>query len=354
MACSTPVKSINIAADSHCALAKRVPTPSKTGNDAIDRAKKDEYDDLVEIIDILTACPELRAGAARYLRTARKETEEKKSEGNLETFDKLGANFGQFVKNNEAWCVTWLNKVLTGVSTADQAKAREHDKDVVKQQMCFLLNVTTSWQLLVECKFVKVANAMFAQRLAECGKRQDLLLGALEKFVMKSGQLAWNLGVYTVKLDPEGKIIAVVHRPTKDEAAVDKADGLDKGWGISNNYSDFGAAFVKGRHQQLMVFKFFDKRSGPYKVAQWSGKLKESDAAHAQRLLVSAQSNAVAMDMKVIEETKSVLDAPLALKRKEAASRARACLDGNQASLKRIRVVQVGVEAVEAVPLADQ
>ena len=50
-------------------LSKKVPAPVRTGNEETDKARKDEFDDLVEVIDILTEFPQLRAQAVRQLRS---------------------------------------------------------------------------------------------------------------------------------------------------------------------------------------------------------------------------------------------------------------------------------------------
>lgn len=325
----------------HCALARKVATPQKTGNDSVDRQRKEQYDDLVDAIDIMHAHPQLRAGAVRYLRQAQAEEFEKLRTGNLEVFPVLGRTLGQFIKQNEVWCVTWLTNVLPAYSSALQAKAKEFDKDAPAQQMFFLLHACSSWLLPPDCKYVKVMDTMLKRRVKTAGDRNLLITGGAAKLINPTGRMCWELGVYSVKLNAAGKIERIVHRPTKDEAVLDEGEGLDNTWGIANNFSDLGARFVKGKHQQLPVHKFFDKRSGPNKVPQWTGKCKPSDLEEAAVVLEATRKGLATFDRTEQEQTKKAMEAPAALKRKEAAAKARAKLEESQAQLKQRRIVNV-------------
>lgn len=126
----TPMKG-----DDKCTLARRIPTPCKTGNDTVDRQRKEEYDDLVGIVDTLVKTPQLRAGCVRHLRQVQAELEEKHRDGNLETFPVVARTLGQFIKQNEVWCVSWLVKLMPTLPAGLQAKAKEFDKDSAPQQM---------------------------------------------------------------------------------------------------------------------------------------------------------------------------------------------------------------------------
>ncbi|CAK0820494.1 unnamed protein product [Prorocentrum cordatum] len=114
----------------HCSFAKKVPLPAKTGNDEVDRRNKDEYEDLVECIDIMVAFPQTRPGCVRELRKMRREIEAKKSQsqGSLAAFAATGTTLGQFIKKNEA-------------------NAKEYDKDALYQQFQFVLGASLSFRI---------------------------------------------------------------------------------------------------------------------------------------------------------------------------------------------------------------
>lgn len=259
----------------------------------------------------------------------------------MDTFPVVARTLGQFIKQNEVWCVSWLVKLIPTLPAGLQAKAKEFDKDSAPQQMYFLLHAGSSWVMPAECRYVKVAVELFEHRVKSVGDRHGLLTQGLRKFMIPSGAMQWDLGVYGVKLDNVGHITHVVHRPTGDEVALDESEGLDKTWGIANNYSDIAANFVKGKHQCLSVAKFFGKLAGPNKVPQWSGKVKAQDQDKAAEILAKVRRGSMIVDDAAQAQTKAALDAPAALKRKEAASRARAKLEMNQAELKHKRVVHV-------------
>lgn len=328
-------------------MARKVATPQKTGNEQVDRKRKEEYDDMVEAIEIMTELPELLAGAVRWLRAEKVAIAEREAAGNLEVFTNTGKTLGQFVKHNEVWCVTWLAKVMPRCSAEEQARAKAYDKDATLQQMCFLLHASSSWQLPAECKYVKVVDDIFRQRLKTVGKRQDLLTIGMQKFILPTGQMRWELGVYKVQLGADGAISKIVHRPTQDTATLEAGEGLDSSWGIANNFSDLSANFVKGKHQVLSVAKFFAKRKGPFATAQWNGKCKPEDLDAGATSLESARSGVTAVDKSEQVKTKAALEPPMAIKRKEAAAKARAKLEESAAQLKQRRVVQVSSRAAE-------
>ena len=68
---------------------------------------------------------------------------------------------------------------------------------------------------------MRVMESLFAKRLQDVGERHKLVTEATRSLIGAIGAMQRELGVYGVALCPERKrILAVMHRPTKDEAAI--------------------------------------------------------------------------------------------------------------------------------------
>ena len=167
----------------------------------------------------------------------------------MEVFASIGATLGQLLKMNETWSALFLQQHF-GISAAQLAQAKEYDKDIVGQMFQFLLGAALSFHIPKEWKYQAVAMNHMNRKIQKLVDRVTLLKG---KAVLddESGKVAWELGIYSVKLGADRGIAKAVHRPTSDEADVPAGEGLDSSWGIKSNLSDFGATFVRGRHQAI-------------------------------------------------------------------------------------------------------
>ena len=321
-------------------LSKKVPAPVRTGNEETDKARKDEFDDLVEVIDILTEFPQLRAQAVRQLRSQLGGLREKIINHGMELVPNAAKTLGQFIKSNEPWCVSWLSHQVPDLSTQQQAIAKDKDRDAVAQQMFFLLKASGTWQLPPEAKYAAVAHALFNKRVLYVGSRSRLLSGS-NAFVLESGALNWKLGCYEALLHVDGAIVEVLHRPSGVRASVCADEGLDSSWGIANNFCDAHALFVKGTRQTVRVDTFFAKKVGPWQHTAWTGKADVEVCVAAAATLEALRQGQAVVSSTEIEATRKTLDEPAAAKRKEAAARARTKLEAGSAALKRLRVLPV-------------
>ena len=181
-----------------------------------------------------------------------------------------------------------------------------------------------------------MAEKHIRDRMAEVGARARLLQGAF--FDSATGALRWDRGCYSAEVNDKGVIVSITHRPTGGTAEVGSDEALDESYGIANNYSGFGATFVKGKFQSVLVSRFFSKGSGPNRFPTWSGKPKQADLDKAKQLLLAARSAVKVTDNNVVNACTAALEAPLATKRKEAAAKARAKLEESAAALKKKRI----------------
>jgi hypothetical protein len=150
-------------------FAEKVPKPNLKGDKLEMQRSQAEYDDLVEIINILMKVPSLRDGVKRHaieLHGAWVTAQIAQGFEQVDTSSSLAAV-------DEIWALGYLSQKLK-CDAAALSKAQKIDKGAFCHLLMFLANASAGLKLPEQSKYSFVLTYAFDKRIDEC-KRLDLL-----------------------------------------------------------------------------------------------------------------------------------------------------------------------------------
>lgn len=244
--------------------ASRVPTPKKTGNQALDDESDLRRSCLQDIIDACIANPQHNMHLHGALLKRQRVANTEHGEGCFATISTLGRLLQDF-------SISYLTS-HSDMSASEVVEAVRHDSDAIAQLLAYDRQLSASLRLSEHFINKDFCIRMLQRRSKQMGSR-------LQKFkasggIAPTGAINWKVaGSYRLTFTEAGVLSTVTHAPTGDVAEAGANFLITRDWVMYENWSDSSAYIQKAPRPpyKLMIFWQSKSKLGAYSKPNYTG-----------------------------------------------------------------------------------
>lgn len=253
--------------------ALRLPAPKSTGDEVADATNQANFESLQEMVSILL---QDNSHVPVLYPQLRKRMNSQASKGDLDDA-MLFKTTNPSLKSVEA---DWLLDFIDSHSDMDVStlvRAQSADTENLVFLASFATQLPPTMKMPKECQIRPVYRKVLDTRAADCGNR--LATFKADGNISASGGISFLHGSYQPTFASNGQLTHIKHI-SGDTVAVDNSGVNKDHYSLQDNWSDWGAAFVRRPMPPIKCHIFFktgkhEEAKGPYKVKQFTASSKD-------------------------------------------------------------------------------
>jgi len=252
-------------------LAKKVPSPTATGDGALDFIKHQQRQALVETVDMMCQHPHIRQSVRDFAHGLLATASNQKEAFQHDHFEVAPDTMGKVDKEFIAGIVC----KYTQLTLADVSKCRAFDTKFCQKMWLLLMNSMGAVKLPAECKSKPVLAGIAKKRITDLGNRlANVKVNGVD--VLTTGKVNWGrIGMFRATVGPSGEggptiITEVTH--VYSGAKVNVAEeGITEDFVFDMNWNSRQAVLMRGTRKHV-ICDFFKTAEQKKAIAPWCGK----------------------------------------------------------------------------------